>query len=123
MASNARGPLEAPLIGFFWIGLYWLSRSEEAENRLILLRGEGESRTGELTASVKRQQLSALLIRIGERELVRTGVEGVDHAPREILAVLHDRQVCTERSRPRAECIRGALQRRDCPLDVRILGE
>src|ERR1700712_6093340 len=84
-----------PPPGICWSGSP--KSAQELEN--ALLRGVGERQRGDRDRLAGRQRLAVgrFLVRVGERQVRRTGLQHVDQALREVLTDLHDREVRTER--------------------------
>src|SRR5664279_789614 len=68
------------------------SLAEQPQHVLVGLRSERQRGGRQLLAGLQRKQVGAFLVGVGEREVVRAGLQRVDRRLGEVLADLHDRQ-------------------------------
>ena len=102
---------------------YCLRLLEQAEHSLAGLRGERQGGGRQLLAGLQREQVRAFLVRVGEGEVRRTGLQGVDQGLGEVLTGLHDREVRTEARRIGTQRVSGRLELRKDAGDRRIAVE
>src|SRR5579871_3672141 len=66
--------------------------AEETEYCLVRLRGKRQGHDRQLLTSLQRRQVGAFQVGVGQGQVIRARLEGIDQVLGEVLTGLHDRQ-------------------------------
>ena len=98
-------------------------RSEDLQDRLVGLGRERQRGGGQLLARLQGKEVGALLVGVGDHEVVRTGLQRADEVVGEVLARLHRGQVRTEGRSLAAQGIEGRVQGIQGIIDIVVVLE
>src|ERR1700679_1647308 len=93
-------------------GFLQFGSAQQLQHALLRLVGERQRGDRDRLAGRQRLAVGRFLVRIGQRQVGRTGLQHVDQALVEVLADFHDRQVRTKRGGLGAQRGGGLGQRR-----------
>jgi hypothetical protein len=94
-----------------WYASRWKSGlAKEPQHGLIGLAGERERGLRQLLAGLEREHVGGFLVGIGEGQIGRAGLEGIDHLLGEVFAILHHREGRAQIGRLRAHFVQRELE-------------
>src|SRR5581483_586273 len=102
------------------LGYFRSALSEQPENLLVRLVGQRQCDRGNLLTGLQRRQVRSFLVRVGQRQVIRTDLQRVDDVLGEILTSLNDRQACTKFSTLRTQRIGGRRNGGERRIDIGI---
>ena len=84
--------------------------TDELQDRLVGLAGQGQRVLRQGLTGLQRQQVRRFRVHVGQGQVAGTVFEGVDHRIGEGLTVLDDREVRTEGRSLRTNIVQGSLE-------------